>query len=748
MADYGTIPGKGSPTADDKKVSVGSGWVVPKNMAGYAKSLLKLMGYNPNKKKKMNSNGPGENINISSGEVFLNDDQVKGIEEMGIDPRTLSPGSPHNAKYNSGGPPYNTRLLGNPDYEPSLMPGQTKVESVSSQNSKQSNGNFNQKAESFDRQTTTEGTARQYEKQESDNDRIRHLQYFKSGDPDDTYGPELQLSGTNAASTYTKPGTFMEQYLNTKIDSEFGRDRNLKKGGKTGKTKSLFPSLFNQNNNLNGHSNSYPHGGPHSGPAPDPTAPYLDLGDYGIEGATGATGATGAGPSPPVIPPNTVVSPNTTPENTAPPPTYSKEAAAPIVTIPGKVTSKITYERWNPDGPNTPLDSKGNPLTTAATPTNEDSSSSDEEYDDIYYSDEDENNEVTGVDPNAGTGTGAGGGGASLNRLGAPPPTTITPPANTGGYKPGMYTDEYGNVYQVGKTGKIRSKANLEVDRDIDKVEREHEFEDKITRDLDKEWYDQDPKDLEQSGLTLTPYTEDKKEMPEFGDAPDDEYLKSIRDRLDKSKQGSNAWLAMAALNNLTQSPEKLVPPSRVTAPIIHKDWDKFRREQGEKNIRTGAGIVNKLMQTGMGEFTAGVDANLNTKNLQTENIINEGQFKEQAWNTQKEWASLLDYEQAKRKNDYINKSLSADFADKKSQANSKLLTAKLNADQAFLGNNAYYDRILADRENTKLDNEYDSLDKNKMSKDYDYISPDQWRRMSPADRENFIKNYGSGDLV
>jgi len=611
MEDYGTIPGKGSPTADDKKLNVGSGWVVPKKMAGYAKSLLGIMGYDPNKKKNMSSSGSGENINISSGEIFLNDDQVREIEQMGIDPRSLSPGSPHNEKY---------------------IP-----------------------------------------------------------------------MGANA-----------------------------KKGGKT---KSLFPSLFNQNNNLNGHSNSYAPGGPKS---------ILDVGNYK---------PTDTISEEIVYPP---AGPNVTPETVTEVEPEVTPHTPPTVEVGGGTTVTTTMERINPDGSKTLIDPKGNPINTST----ELPGTGDEEWNDEYadelddYGTED-NDDGTGVkvdpvDPAGdgeasgdGTGTGAGTG-APPNRLGAPPGLNYKAPANAGGYKPGMYTDEYGNRYQVGETGQIRYKQNVSP-TSAEKFEEIAEFGGNIDEhtELDKEWSEQDPEDLKQSGVTLSPYTEPKKELPELGDGPEDEYIKSLQDRLTKSKRGSDAWLAFAALNNLTKSPGKLIPPSRVTTATINKDWDKFRRQQGEANIRTGAGITNKLIQTGMGEFVAGVDANMNTKNLQTENIINEGQFKEAAFNTDYENKSLFDYEQAVRANNLNQAKFNAAFESERSAANSKLLTAKLNADQAHLGNNAYIDRLIADRENTKLDNEYSSLDKNKMSKDYDYLSRDQYGRMSPEDRDNFLKNYG-----
>lgn len=584
MEDYGTIPGKGSPTADDKKLNVGSGWVVPKKMAAYAKSLLNLMGYNPNKKKNMSSSGSGENINISSGEVFLNDDQVKEIEQMGIDPRSLSPGSPHNEKY---------------------IP-----------------------------------------------------------------------MGANA-----------------------------KKGGKT---KSLFPSLFNQNNNLNGHSNSYAPGGPS----------LLDVGNYK---------PTDTISEEIVYPP---AGPNVTPETVTEVEPEVTPHTPPTVQVGGGHTITTTMERVNPDGSKTLIDSKGNPINTSTElPGTGDGDGTGVKVDPT----------APGGDGEAsgdGTGTGTGDGtGAPPNILGSPPGLNYKAPVNTGNTFPPKAVDP--NLDVIPNTAPAGQNNQLEDQRTPlqKELEESGRMQEKYFDDATREWKD---------NPNYVP-PEDKKEMPEFGDAPEDEYIKSLQDRLAKSYGASDAWLAFAALNNLSSTAGKLIPPSRVTTATINKDWDKFRRQQGEANIRTGAGITNKLMATGMGEFVAGVDANMNTKNLQTENIINEGQFKEAAFNTDYENKSLFDYEQAVRANNLNQAKFDAQHFSEKSAANSKLLTAKLNADQAHLGNNAYIDRLIADRENTKMDNEYNSLDKNKMSKDYDYLSPDQWRRMSPEDRDNFLKNYGPG---
>ena len=100
MADYGEIPGNGSPTADDIKMAKESGWVIPGKLNEAGKSLLSMLGYDPNAKKTVRRNKNDEdNINISSGEIFLNEDQVVEAENLGIDLREFSPGSPHNEGY-------------------------------------------------------------------------------------------------------------------------------------------------------------------------------------------------------------------------------------------------------------------------------------------------------------------------------------------------------------------------------------------------------------------------------------------------------------------------------------------------------------------------------------------------------------------------------------------------------------------------------------------------------------------------
>lgn len=582
MEDYGTIPGKGSPTADDKKLNVGSGWVVPKKMAGYAKSLLGIMGYDPNKKKNMSSSGSGENINISSGEIFLNDDQVREIEQMGIDPRSLSPGSPHNEKY---------------------IP-----------------------------------------------------------------------MGANA-----------------------------KKGGKT---KSLFPSLFNQNNNLNSHSNSYAPGGPKS---------ILDVGNYQ---------PTDTISEPIIYPP---AGPNVTPENVTEVEPEVVPHTPPTVKVGGGYTSTMTMERINPDGSKTLIDSKGNPINTSTELSGTGDGTGTEDNDDGTGV------KVDPVDP-AGDGEASGDGTGASPKLGAPPPNLNTKTlVNPGDTFPPKAVDP--NLDVIPSTSPGDQNNQLEDQRTPlqKELEESGRMEGYYFDDQSREW---------KADPTYVP-PEPEKELPELGDSPEDEYIKSLQDRLTKSKRGSDAWLAFAALNNLTKSPGKLIPPSRVTTPVIAKDWDKFRRQQGEANVRTGTGITNKLIQTGMGEFVAGVDANMNTKNLQTENIINEGKFKEMAYNADMEAKSLFDYEEAVRANNLNQAKFNAAFESERSAANSKLLTAQLNADQAYLGNVSYVDRLIADRENYKLDSEYDSLDKGKVHNDYGHFTRDQWHRMSQNDRNNFLENYG-----
>jgi hypothetical protein len=102
--DYGTVPGNGSPTADDKTMRIGRTHIVSAENAHIARRLLDVMGYDSNRKVSMNQGGAdGREINISSKEVVLNEEQLKRLQnEFGIDPEMLSPNSPYNERIKGG----------------------------------------------------------------------------------------------------------------------------------------------------------------------------------------------------------------------------------------------------------------------------------------------------------------------------------------------------------------------------------------------------------------------------------------------------------------------------------------------------------------------------------------------------------------------------------------------------------------------------------------------------------------------
>jgi len=101
---YGVVPGNGNPKADDKKMNAGPGHVVPHENVDAAKKVVSALGYDPNQKVSMNQGGgSGMDINISSKEYFLNQEQVDRMQnELGIDPETLSPNSPYNKRVKGG----------------------------------------------------------------------------------------------------------------------------------------------------------------------------------------------------------------------------------------------------------------------------------------------------------------------------------------------------------------------------------------------------------------------------------------------------------------------------------------------------------------------------------------------------------------------------------------------------------------------------------------------------------------------
>lgn len=104
---YGTIPGNGHHKADDKIMNAGPGHVVPGENLHVAKRLVSDMGYDPEAKVDLNQGqGSGRNIKISSGEFFMNEQQVKELQDKGVNPESLSPNSKYNQSGNNmnGGP--------------------------------------------------------------------------------------------------------------------------------------------------------------------------------------------------------------------------------------------------------------------------------------------------------------------------------------------------------------------------------------------------------------------------------------------------------------------------------------------------------------------------------------------------------------------------------------------------------------------------------------------------------------------
>lgn len=104
---YGTIPGNGHHKADDKIMNAGPGHVVPGENLHVAKRLISDMGYDPEASVDLNQGqGSGRNIKISSGEFFMNEQQVKELKDKGVNPESLSPNSKYNQSGNNmnGGP--------------------------------------------------------------------------------------------------------------------------------------------------------------------------------------------------------------------------------------------------------------------------------------------------------------------------------------------------------------------------------------------------------------------------------------------------------------------------------------------------------------------------------------------------------------------------------------------------------------------------------------------------------------------
>jgi hypothetical protein len=97
---YGLVPGKGHPKSDDLDMRVKPGHVVPAEHAKEAMNLVAMMGYDPNVHVQMNQGG-GLPIKISSGEYFLNEEQVSKMKKIGLNPELLSPNSPYNTTVNN-----------------------------------------------------------------------------------------------------------------------------------------------------------------------------------------------------------------------------------------------------------------------------------------------------------------------------------------------------------------------------------------------------------------------------------------------------------------------------------------------------------------------------------------------------------------------------------------------------------------------------------------------------------------------
>jgi hypothetical protein len=106
--DYGTIPGNGNPTADDKNLLAEDGaFIVPANRVPLAQQMLMESGYDPYQELETMTPGAkqgGTPIRISSKEMYLSPDVKQDLQlDMGMTEhdweKTLSPNSPHNRYY-------------------------------------------------------------------------------------------------------------------------------------------------------------------------------------------------------------------------------------------------------------------------------------------------------------------------------------------------------------------------------------------------------------------------------------------------------------------------------------------------------------------------------------------------------------------------------------------------------------------------------------------------------------------------
>lgn len=106
-ASYGVVPGNGNPKSDDKTMIAGPGHIIPAENAHVAKKIVSALGYNPNvnvdMQQGLKSGGPSIPIKISSKEYFMNNNQVDEMKnKFGIDPEVLSPNSDYNQRVNGG----------------------------------------------------------------------------------------------------------------------------------------------------------------------------------------------------------------------------------------------------------------------------------------------------------------------------------------------------------------------------------------------------------------------------------------------------------------------------------------------------------------------------------------------------------------------------------------------------------------------------------------------------------------------
>ena len=691
--DYGTIPGIGGPTSDNQELTVKKGWVASAEKAENAKSILEWMGYDPNKKKKMTTGGPGVTINISPGEVVFNEEQVRRMEEMGLDPRKeLSPGSEHNKQYLPMGA--NAKKGGRTK---SIFP--TLFNQNNNLNSHYDDGGpTNLKPMGInDPPLIPFGSTNE----EFPNYNLIHPKYMTN--PNLPYrspntGPQAVEGGgdPNIYKEYPKPG--YGDFKDGEGNISLGRARNQIHRGPGG--------LFADSKGTEKYTTDY-YSKQRWKDEVEQQRPRLQLNKLGDLYNTGNEGGVG---------------PNTTPLSVAKNTEYDlDENGEPYITD--------EYDQGSPT-PETVATTTPDPATTVT------------------------------VDP-SGTGTPPGtsgvpgvppsGGGAGGSPGVAEDPNDPGMAMNVGGKdrKPGMYRDEYGNVYQVGKTGKIRYKQNVSP-TSAEEFEKIEEFGGDIAphMDLDKEWSDQDPEDLEKSGVTLSPYSPEKEKLPPLGLDPDAEHIKRLQEKLRKTKTGSDLAHGLALLNNLMSKGPELDPVSRATTANVTPDTDHMRRKLKAEAIRTSSGMIKKGTETGrLSEVAAGVDANLNTKNLEIESNIAAIENEAQAKNVAAENLSNREYEKAKQDANWKQTIATSKHLTELGRTSSDTLTSLLSSNQANLKNKGYVSRLMADRDNTRMSAEYKTLNMSELVKGHDYVSPDQYRRMSKEDQKALLERYGPGSV-